>query len=676
MKNKKPIIITLVVLFIIAAVGFTYYFLTKEDKITTLNLFEKQWIESNQNNVIDMSIISDIPAFSYNGEGLIVDFLNSLNKETNLSFNKISYKAEEDPKSNYAFKLVDTISDKDILIYSDNYVIVTKENKKMNTIASLKDMKLGVLSDDMEKINHALFGSNVSYQAFENNNQLIDEFNKMDSTLEGIVLLKTTNLKTIFDNNYTIAYNINDCTKSLVLSLGDTDRLNTILKKYYQKWATENYEDSYHKALSKNYFTFKGINDSESVKFRSKRYIYGYVENAPYDTTLEGKLAGINSKLLIDFSHLTNAEISYKVYDSIEELTKAFNTNQIDFFYGINSNTEYAIDVYDAENVYENSLVILKHSNNPILIDSLHSLKNVIVLNNSKTQSYLYNSGIETTGYDDIAKVIKNAKEDSIIVMDLNNYNYYHEQLKHFIVTYQTNIENMSFVIRSINDNRIFSEMLDFYVHFYDTDTFVAQGLKELLVINKTPIILKYVAFTLGSVVGILLIIIAILKLRPKKKAKVNLSKEDKLRYIDALTSLKNRNYLNDSLERWDSSEIYPQTIVIVDLNNVAYINDNYGHAEGDAVIKQAANILIVNQIENSEIVRTNGNEFLIYLVGHEEKQVITYMRKLSKELKELNHGFGAALGYSMINDAIKTVDDAINEATLDMRNNKEEASR
>ena len=41
--------------------------------------------------------------------------------------------------------------------------------------------------------------------------------------------------------------------------------------------------------------------------------------------------------------------------------------------------------------------------------------------------------------------------------------------------------------------------------------------------------------------------------------------------------------------------------------------------------------------------------------------------------LKELKHGFGAAMGYSMINDAIKTIDDAINEATLDMRNNKEE---
>ena len=154
------------------------------------------------------------------------------------------------------------------------------------------------------------------------------------------------------------------------------------------------------------------------------------------------------------------------------------------------------------------------------------------------------------------------------------------------------------------------------------------------------------------------------------------MSKEDKLRYIDALTSLKNRNYLNASIERWDSSDVYPQTIIIVDLNNVAYINDNYGHTEGDEVIKQAANILILNQMENSEIIRTNGNEFLVYLVGYEEKQVITYMRKLGKELKDLKHGFGAAIGYSMINDAIKTIDDAINEATLDMRNNKEEITK
>ena len=63
----------------------------------------------------------------------------------------------------------------------------------------------------------------------------------------------------------------------------------------------------------------------------------------------------------------------------------------------------------------------------------------------------------------------------------------------------------------------------------------------------------------------------------------------------------------------------------------------------------------------------------IINEIKYDEKQVVSYMKKLNKEFKQLTHGFGAALGYSMINDAIKTVDDAINEATTDMKDNKEE---
>ena len=40
--------------------------------------------------------------------------------------------------------------------------------------------------------------------------------------------------------------------------------------------------------------------------------------------------------------------------------------------------------------------------------------------------------------------------------------------------------------------------------------------------------------------------------------------------------------------------------------------------------------------------------------------------------MKELPHEFGATLGYSMIMDDVKTIDDAINEATLSMRQAKE----
>ena len=143
----------------------------------------------------------------------------------------------------------------------------------------------------------------------------------------------------------------------------------------------------------------------------------------------------------------------------------------------------------------------------------------------------------------------------------------------------------------------------------------------------------------------------------------------------DMLTSLKNRNYLNHNIKAWNESQKYPQSIVIIDLNNIKYVNDNYGHEQGDKLIKDAASTLINTQLENSEIIRSDGNEFLIYMIGYNENQVDIYTKKLSKSLQELPYGFGAAIGYSMILDEIKTIDDAINEATIEMRKDKEENS-
>ena len=59
-------------------------------------------------------------------------------------------------------------------------------------------------------------------------------------------------------------------------------------------------------------------------------------------------------------------------------------------------------------------------------------------------------------------------------------------------------------------------------------------------------------------------------------------------------------------------------------------------------------------------------------MVGYEKNKVVAYMRKLYKELSELPYGYGATLGYSMILDDIKSIDDAINEAVLEIRANKE----
>ena len=51
---------------------------------------------------------------------------------------------------------------------------------------------------------------------------------------------------------------------------------------------------------------------------------------------------------------------------------------------------------------------------------------------------------------------------------------------------------------------------------------------------------------------------------------------------------------------------------------------------------------------------------------------MVLYVRKLYKLLKELPHEKGATLGYSMITNDIKLIEDAINDAVVDIKNSKE----
>ena len=59
-------------------------------------------------------------------------------------------------------------------------------------------------------------------------------------------------------------------------------------------------------------------------------------------------------------------------------------------------------------------------------------------------------------------------------------------------------------------------------------------------------------------------------------------------------------------------------------------------------------------------------------MVGYNESSVIAYVRKLYRLLKDLPYDYGASLGYSMIEDDIKTIEDAINEAILEMITSRE----
>ena len=672
MKRKKILVVTILLLIFISGIIIYFYFFKVNAK-TTLTANEKNWIESNKNNLIDLYIPNDIPVLSDDGDGLVFDFLSDLEKDTGLDFNKSTFTTKEQAKSNYAISFKEEKDKNDILLYQDNYVLIGKNRIKYLRLEDINNVSIGVLenTNNLEKKLEGI--GTVTYKTYNNKESMLSDLK--NSAVDLVLIPRLSSLNSIVLGEYNIVYNVTNYSNNYVLSLGSESILNNILKKYHAKWSKEKQTADFNKNLLQNYFSIKKIDEQEQVKFRSKRYSYGFVNNAPFDLTVSDGLRGLNHSLINSFSKAANVEIDYKKYSNIANLTKDFGENKLDFIFDYNDTVKYNMDTSNTVSIYDEKVNIISDQNTDISISSISSLvdKKVKVIKNSKIEKYLSDSGIELKSYDNMNALIVNLGKNDLAAVDSYNYDYYiRSDLDSFKSLYSFDLDSdCSFIIRDTSTNKLFSDTYNYYLSFNDTNKLLNNGYKDLINYNNNNKLFRVLTILFSTILIVLIGIIVNKFVKKNKNPYAKFSKADKLRYVDNLTSLKNRDYLNDNINIWDNSNIYPQGIIIIDLNNIAYINDNFGHTEGDKVIVEAAGVLIKNQLPNSEIIRTNGNEFLIFVLEQDEKKIIAYIRKLNKELKNISHGFGAAIGYSIIVDEVKTIDDAVNEATIDMRNNK-----
>ncbi len=673
---KKKIFLFLIIVFIAAGVIGGYFYLNRETAMK-YTAEEERWISNNKNNVVEVYIPRNITGFTYMGKGVFFDFVKELENSTGLTFNKVAYEALEDVSDkNYTIELVDEIADNQIFILKDNYVIISKYNNLYTDLSEMKDLKIGVLESEKEEIEKYLEGASIELKGFESREALMEEFEKEEEpSINAFVGLKSLCLDEILTKDYHIAYHISEMTKNYVISLRGDETLNGIIEKSYENWSKKSLEESYNYNILESFYEHKNITEKEKTTLREKSYIYAFNENGAYDTEKGNKLNGINYQIVKSFAEFANIDMEYaKGYENKEALVAAFNEGRVDFAFRNNVH-ELTVDYFDTVAPITASVVILTDINSALPVTTIHSLaeKKVSVVKGTRIENYLVEKGITVESYDSIKELLKEKKKNSILAIDLENYEYYKTtSLAKFKISYLFNLpENYGYTING--NDKLFAQLFNFYLEYMPIQDIIHEGYGTIFAIEDTRIYYWIAIAVLALISVVQLFYTAKRALSSfKKKHKKTFTKNEKIRYIDSLTSLKNRAYLNDIMEKWDNSEIYPQMIVIVDLNNIAYINDNFGHEEGDKVITEAANILIKTQMPRTEIIRTDGNEFLVYLVEYEEKEVNSYVKKLTKEFKELSHGFGAAVGSSVINDALKTIDDAINEATLDMKNNKE----
>ena len=90
--------------------------------------------------------------------------------------------------------------------------------------------------------------------------------------------------------------------------------------------------------------------------------------------------------------------------------------------------------------------------------------------------------------------------------------------------------------------------------------------------------------------------------------------------------------------------------LVLFDMNNLKYMNDTFGHLQGDAVIKSFCECLQKASKQKGSIYRIGGDEF-IFLCKNESEEWIKGMladfEELIKNQKETQIAFSAAYGYA-----------------------------
>ena len=149
--KKKTIIILPLVISLVVFFG-VYFVLNHEDKDTSLSILEKRWLENNSSTKVNLDIVNDLAVFGENGTGVLFDFANDFELETDLEFNKIPYSKLSSPTSNeLQFRILNNdtkLSERDLLLYEDGYILVGTTNIRYDSVKSIKDKTIGVLNTD------------------------------------------------------------------------------------------------------------------------------------------------------------------------------------------------------------------------------------------------------------------------------------------------------------------------------------------------------------------------------------------------------------------------------------------------------------------------------------------------------------------------------------------------
>lgn len=141
---------------------------------------------------------------------------------------------------------------------------------------------------------------------------------------------------------------------------------------------------------------------------------------------------------------------------------------------------------------------------------------------------------------------------------------------------------------------------------------------------------------------------------------------------IDVMTGIKNRSSFEQFVVKINQS----CWIFSFDLNNLKYINDNYGHSYGDIALMQFASSLtkVFQTTFKYELFRIGGDEFIVFLFADNSVDIDAILFHLDMQdllIQEINEKISYAVGYAYYYEGINTIQEVIKQSDDNMYRDK-----